>query len=62
MKVNNLFIYRFGLIAILVIGLCAGCASLDQKIKDSGWIEKMERWNAALKKKFREKRLKGPGK
>jgi LysM repeat protein len=52
MKVNSQFIYRFGLIAILVIGLCAGCASLDQKIKDSGWTEKMERWNEALKKKF----------
>ena len=53
MKVNSQFIYRVSLVAILVVGLCAGCASLDQKIKDSGWIEKMERWNAALKKKLK---------
>ena len=53
MKANKLYIYRIGLIAILILGLCAGCASLDQKIKDSAMTQKMKDWQAALKKKFK---------
>ena len=53
MKAKNLSIYRLGLIAILVIGLCAGCASLDQKVKDSGITQKMKSWQVALKNKLK---------
>ena len=53
MKANNLYIYRIGVIAILIIGLCTGCASLDQKIKDSAMTQKMKDWQVALKKKFK---------
>ncbi len=53
MKANYLFICRFGVIAILVMGLCAGCASWDQKIQDSAMTQKMKDWQTALKKKFK---------
>lgn len=52
MKANNPYTYRFSLIAILVICLCAGCASLDQTLKDSGVTQKVKDWQAALKKKL----------
>lgn len=53
MKANNLYIYRFCVIAILIIGLCAGCASFNQKIQDSAMTQKMKDWHAALKKKLK---------
>ena len=53
MKANSQFIYRFSLIAILVIGLCAGCASWDHKIQNSAMTQKMKEWQAALQKKFK---------
>ncbi len=53
MKANKLFRYRFSVIAILIIGLCAGCASLDQKIQDSAITQKMKDWQVALRKKFK---------
>ena len=53
MKANYLFICRFGVIAILVMGLCAGCASWDQKIQDSAMTQKMKDWQTALQKKFK---------
>ena len=52
MKVKIICIYRFGLIAILLIGLCTGCANLDQKIQNSSMTQKMKDWQTALQKKF----------
>lgn len=53
MKANNLYTYRFCVIAILIICLGAGCASFNQKLQDSGVTQKMKDWNSALKKKLK---------
>jgi len=52
MKAKNLCIYRFSLIAILLIGFCAGCTGLDQKIQNSSMTQKMKNWQTSLQKKF----------
>ena len=54
MKASYLHLYRLSLLGILFIGLCLGCANLDQKIADSKFTQKMKDWQAALQEKFSE--------
>ena len=42
MKVRYQSIYRLSLIGILLVSLCLGCASINQKIEDSQVTQKMK--------------------
>jgi hypothetical protein len=55
MKAKMLCMCRFSLITVLLIGLCAGCASLEQldrKIQNSSMTRKAKNWQSTLQKKF----------
>ena len=52
MKARYQRIYRLSVIGILLVGLCLGCAGINQKIEDAQVAQKMKDWQAALKNKL----------